>query len=147
MEKQYSTSMAVTRARVSMTQSVVAVLALAVLAFAMYSAVSHPMGILEGHISVGTMAPGGQEWEPESTSVFGESAPREILIMAQDGQTEVARVPIDRAGNFRVTLPVGRYLVDFSPVGVDHEISVPQFVEIASKNVAHLDVKIEAAFQ
>jgi hypothetical protein len=147
MEKQFSESTAVTRARVSVTQRLMAVLALAVLAFAVYSAVSHRTGILEGHISIGAQATGGKKGEPTSTPGVGDFAVREILILAQDGQTEVARVPIDRAGDFRVTLPVGTYLVDFSPMGADREISAPQFVEIASKNVAHLNVKIDVAFQ
>src|SRR4030042_6451881 len=75
-------------------------------------------GVLEGQVTIGPLVPVVQEGVPEPTPGPEVYASRQIVVYAQDGQTEVARVQMDGQGNYRVELPVGTYVVDINQGGV-----------------------------
>jgi len=105
------------------------------------------MGTLEGHVTIGPLVPVVREGEPEPTPAPEVYAGRQIVIYAQDGRTEITRVQIDAKGNYRVTLPVGTYVVDINHVGIDHGIDLPKTVEIVSGQVTRLDVEIDTGIR
>ena len=104
-------------------------------------------GMLEGHVTIGPLVPVVQEGVPEPTPGPEVYATRQIVIYAQDGQTEVARVQIDAKGNYRVELPVGTYLVDINHVGIDVAKELPKTVEIVGGEIARLDVDIDTGIR
>ena len=104
-------------------------------------------GVLEGHVTVGPLSPVVQEGVPEPTPAPEVYAERKIVIYAEDGQQEVTRVDIDASGNYRVTLPVGVYVVDISHLGVDYSKGLPQQVEIKSQQTTQLDVNIDTGIR
>jgi hypothetical protein len=104
-------------------------------------------GVLQGHVTIGPLVPVVQEGQPEPTPGPEVYASRQIVIYAQDGQTEVARVQIDAKGNYRVELPVGTYVVDINHVGIDMAKELPKTVEIKSGQVTRLDVEIDTGIR
>ena len=105
------------------------------------------MGTLEGHVAIGPLVPVVREGESEPTPAPELYASRQIVIYAQDGRTEITRVQIDAKGNYRVTLPVGTYVVDINHVGIDRGIDLPKTVEIVSGRITRLDVEIDTGIR
>lgn len=104
-------------------------------------------GTLEGHVTIGPLVPVVRQGEPEPTPAPEVYAAREIVIYAQDGQTEITRAQIDPHGNYRLTLPVGMYVVDINHLGIDQGIGLPQTVEITSQQVTRLDIEIDTGIR
>jgi len=104
-------------------------------------------GVLEGHVTIGPLVPVVQEGVPEPTPAPEVYASRQIVVYAQDGQTEVARVQIDGQGNYRVELAVGTYVVDINHVGIDMAKELPKTVEIVAGQVTRLDVDIDTGIR
>ena len=109
--------------------------------------VSGETGTLEGHVTVGPLVPVVRPGEPEPTPGPEVYASRKIVVYAQDGQREVARIQIDPHGDYRVTLAPGTYVVDINHAGIDRGIGLPQTVEIASNQVTRLDVEIDTGIR
>jgi hypothetical protein len=104
-------------------------------------------GVLEGHVTVGPLSPVVQEGVPEPAPAPAVYIGRKMVIYAEDGQQEVTRVDIDGSGNYRVTLPVGVYVVDINHLGVDLAMGLPQPVEIKSQHTTRLDVDIDTGIR
>ena len=103
--------------------------------------------VLEGHVSIGPLVPVVQEGVPEPTPGPEVYASRQIVIYAQDGQTEVARVQVDAQGNYRVELAVGTYVVDINHAGIDMAKELPKTVEITDGETTRLDVDIDTGIR
>ncbi len=104
-------------------------------------------GTLEGHVTIGPLVPVVRVGEAEPTPAPEVYAAREIVIFAEDGRAEVARAKIDATGNYRVTLPMGKYVVDINHLGIDFAKGLPQTVEITSQQVTRLDVEIDTGIR
>jgi hypothetical protein len=104
-------------------------------------------GILEGHVTIGPLVPVVREGEVEPTPAPEVYAAREIVVFAQDGETEVARLQIDAGGNYRAELPVGVYVVDINHSGVDSAAGLPHEIEITAGNVTRLDIDIDTGIR
>ena len=104
-------------------------------------------GVLEGHVTIGPLVPVVQEGVPEPTPGPEVYASRQIVVYAQDGQSEVARVQIDGKGNYRVELSVGTYVVDINHAGIDMAKELPKTVEIKAGQVTRLDVDIDTGIR
>lgn len=103
--------------------------------------------VLEGHVTVGPLSPVVEAGVPEPAPAPEVYAERKIVIYAVDGQQEVTRVDIDGSGNYRVTLPVGVYMVDINHLGIDLAKGLPQQVEIKSQQTTRLDVDIDTGIR
>jgi hypothetical protein len=108
---------------------------------------SSETGTLEGHVTVGPLAPVVQEGEVEPAPAPEIYSGREIVIFAEDGQTEVTRAKIDGSGNYRVTLPVGTYGVDINHLGIDIAKGLPQDIQIKAGQTTRLDVEIDTGIR
>ena len=104
-------------------------------------------GILEGHVTIGPLVPVVQDGGPEPTPAPDVCAGRQIVIYAQDGQTEITRVQIAARGNYRVTLPVGTYVVDINRLGIDRGIELPKTVRIVGGQTTRLDVEVDTGIR
>ena len=100
-------------------------------------------GVLQGHVIIGPLVPVVREGEPEPTPAPEVYATRQMVIYAEDGRTEVTRVQIDAQGNYRVTLPMGAYVVDVNHVGIDVAKELPKTVEIAGGETTRLDMEVD----
>jgi hypothetical protein len=115
--------------------------------FASCKSVPPETGTLEGHVTIWPLVPVAREGESEPTPAPEVFASRQIVIYSKEGRTEVARVQIDYKGNYRVTLPVGTYVVDINRIGIDRGIDLPKTVEIVSGRVTRLDVEIDTGIR
>ena len=108
-------------------------------------------GVLEGYVTIGPLVPASREGVPDPTPAPEVYAAREIVIFAEDGQTEMARAQIspdeDYRGRYRVTLPVGTYVVDINRIGVDRGMDLPTMVEIVADQVTRLDIDIDTGIR
>ena len=104
-------------------------------------------GVLEGHVMISPLAPVAREGEPEPTPAPEVYAAYPIIIYARDGKTEIARAQVDANGNFRLTLPVGTYIVDTIHRGVGGGKGLPRAVEIVSGQVTRVDVEIDTGIR
>jgi hypothetical protein len=109
----------------------------------------HPQefGTLEGHVSIGPLAPVVTEGEPEPTPAPEVYAAREVVVFGADGKTEVARLKIDASGNYRAELPVGTYVVDINHTGIDTAKDLPKEISITSQGVTRLDIGIDTGIR
>ena len=108
-------------------------------------------GTLEGYVTIGPLVPVSREGVPAPTPAPEVYAAREIVIYAEDGQSEVARAQInhsvDYRGSYRITLPIGTYVVDIIRIGVDRGASLPAKVEILTDQVTRLDIDIDTGIR
>ena len=125
-------------------------LSLIILAAACTS-IPQEMGVLEGYVTIGPLVPVSRDGVPDPTPAPEVYAAREIVIYTQDGQTEVARVQIspreDYRGSYRITLPVGSYVVDINRIGIDRGADLPAAVEIIADQVTRLDIDIDTGIR
>ena len=68
-----------------------------------------PQGLMEGHLKVVVI----RAVEPDNV---GQPAPESyaeypLIILSQDGKSEVTRLTADKSGNYRVALPPGAYIL------------------------------------
>jgi len=106
-----------------------------------------PSGTLRGHVSIGPLAPverAGEPTQPVPPEVYTS---RSIVVTKTDGQTEVARTPIDPQGNYEFTLPAGDYIVDILHSGIDRASGVPQAVTIRAGEITTVDISIDTGIR
>jgi hypothetical protein len=108
---------------------------------------SQTFGILEGHVTIGTLVPVAREGEAEPTPAPEVYASREIVVYRNDGRTEFARLKIDANGNYRAELPVGTYVIDINHLGVDRADDLPQEIEIIPQGITRLDIAIDTGIR
>ena len=100
-------------------------------------------GFLEGHLKIISLKEvelaGGNP--PKYTAENYAEYP--LIILNKDGQKEVARMTPDRAGNYRVSLPPGEYVLDVQgrrPGGVRAN---PQPFTVVSNQTVRVDMDID----
>ena len=100
-------------------------------------------GIIEGHLKIISLKEvelaGGNP--PKHTSENYAEYP--LIILNKDGQKEVARMTPDRAGNYRVSLPPGEYVLDVQgrrPGGVRAN---PQPFTVVTNQTVRVDMYID----
>lgn len=74
-------------------------------------------GTLSGHVTIGPLVPVMREGVPEPTPSPEVYAAWQIVVYTMNMRRVVARVDIDAAGDYRVELAPGTYLVTAEPVG------------------------------
>ena len=104
-------------------------------------------GILEGHVTIGPLAPVVREGEVEPTPAPEVYAARQVVVFEEDGKTEVARLKIDENGNYRAELPVGAYVVDINHIGIDSAADLPKEIEITNQAITRLDLSIDTGIR
>jgi hypothetical protein len=106
-----------------------------------------PEGILKGHVSIGPLQPAIQEGVPEPTPNPEIFAARQVVIFDQKGRKEIARASINAAGDYKIALPAGIYVVDINHSGIDFAKGFPAQVEIRPNEVTHLDIAIDTGIR
>jgi hypothetical protein len=103
-----------------------------------------PPGFLEGHLKVFSLKEVELADATPSQKTGENYADYPLIILSRDGKQEIARVKADENGNYRVTLPVGDYILDVHgrmPKG--HVRGTPQPFTIVSNQTVHVDMNID----
>jgi hypothetical protein len=104
-------------------------------------------GTLEGHVTIGPLSPVVQAGASEPTPAPEVYAARQIVILSEDGEKELARVQISADGIYRIELAPGAYQVDIARTGIDFSKDLPARVEIRSDETTRLDVDIDTGIR
>jgi hypothetical protein len=119
----------------------------AILLLSACTSVAPESGILEGHVSIGPLTPVQQEGVPTPTPWPGLYSGRSIVIFDLHAEKEIARAAIDAQGNYRITLPIGLYIVDINHVGIDMGVDLPALVVIDPHQTTKLDIEIDTGIR
>jgi len=104
-------------------------------------------GVLQGKVNIGPLTPVIQEGMPEPTPDASVYATRQIVIFTQDGNREIAKVPIQPDGTYSVELQTGKYLIDINHSGIDFSKDLPVVVEITKDHIFTLDIDIDTGIR
>jgi hypothetical protein len=66
-----------------------------------------PQGFMEGHLKITVI----RAVEPDNMPSSENYAEYPLIILSQDGKSEIARLTADKSGNYRVPLPPGAYIL------------------------------------
>jgi hypothetical protein len=106
-----------------------------------------PVGYLEGRVDIGPLQPVERIDAPRLTPPPAACTARGVLVLAQDGRTEVARGPFQPDCTYRLELPAGTYLVQLQAQGIDRSPELPQTVTINSGETTRLDLSIDTGIR
>jgi hypothetical protein len=105
------------------------------------------LGILQGHVSVGPLAPvvgPGMEEPTPGPAVFAE---RKVVVYDADGKRALLQVDLQPDGNYQVQLAAGTYVIDINHLGIDRGMNLPAIVEIHANQVTVLDIDIDTGIR
>src|SRR5262249_3909481 len=68
-----------------------------------------PQGFMEGHLKIVVIRPVEPDSMPQPTVAPETYAEYPLIILSQDGKREIARLTVDKSGNYHIALPPGAY--------------------------------------
>ena len=68
-------------------------------------------GFMEGHLKIIVIRPVEPDNMPQPTVAPETYAEYPLIILSQDGKREIARLTVDKSGNYRTALPAGAYIL------------------------------------
>jgi hypothetical protein len=99
-------------------------------------------GTLQGQVTVGPLCPVERPDQPCLPTPETYAA-RKVVVLAPDGVTVVATVPLNGTGYYRVNLEPGSYVVDINHAGIDRSPDVPRTLTIRAGETITLDIAID----
>ncbi|MBE0688270.1 MAG: hypothetical protein IH585_19935 [Anaerolineaceae bacterium] len=111
------------------------------------SLIKNETGILEGKVNIGPLSPVMQTGVPEPTPAPEVYSARQIVIYSKNGKNEIAEVPIQPDGSYRIELKTGEYLVDINHIGMDFSKDLPVLIEIKANQSVYLDIDIDTGIR
>jgi hypothetical protein len=104
---------------------------------------SQAKGILSGHVDIGPLQPVERMGEPQPTPSPEMYAAWQIVVLSEDGKSEIARAEIDSGGEYQVIIPVGKYMVTAKPAnGEGLGAQQVQPAEIFNGKTTYLDISL-----
>jgi hypothetical protein len=79
------------------------------LAGAAASTQAAPQGFMEGHLKIVVMRAVEPDNMPQPAPETYARYP--LIVLSQDGKREIARLTVDKSGNYRIALPPGAYIL------------------------------------
>jgi hypothetical protein len=70
-----------------------------------------------------------------------------VVVLSKDRKTEIAQVPVDAEGHFRINLPAGDYILDVKPVSRRRLLATARPFSVLPGKTVHVDLEIESAIQ
>jgi hypothetical protein len=102
-------------------------------------------GMLEGKVSIGPIIP-VQSTTPVPTPPAVYAA-RKVLVYDNQQSKLLHTVSLDDAGNYRIALKPGRYVVDINHAGIDRSSEVPKTIEIKPGSTLVLNIDIDTGIR
>ena len=100
-------------------------------------------GFLEGHLKIiFGMAVGESDEMPRAEGAPGSYAQYPLIILGQAERKEIARVTVDKKGDYRVALPPGNYVLDIQDRVAKHIRAAPRPFTVVSNQTVHVDMNI-----
>ena len=102
-----------------------------------------PPGFLEGHLKIiFGMAVGESDEMPRAEGAPQSYAKYPLIVLSQEDKKEIAQVPVDQSGNYRVTLPPGNYVLDIQDRVAKHTRVAPRPFTVVSNQTVHVDMNV-----
>jgi len=102
-----------------------------------------PPGFLEGHLKIiFGMAVGESDEMPRAEGAPQSYAKYPLIVLSQEDKKEIAQVPVDQSGNYRVTLPPGNYVLDIQDRVAKHTRAAPRPFTVVSNQTVHVDMNV-----
>jgi hypothetical protein len=106
-----------------------------------------PPGFLEGHLKIASLrAVEPSDEMPRQTVTPERYAEFPLVVLSQDGKSEIARVTADGNGNYRVALPPGAYILDLQDRAAKRLRAKPQPFSVVSNQTVHVDMNVIIGF-
>jgi hypothetical protein len=100
-------------------------------------------GFLEGHLKIiFGMAVGKSDEMPRAEGAPESFAQYPLVVLSQEDKKEIARVPVDQSGNYRVALPPGNYVLDIQDRVAKHIRAAPRPFTVVSNQTVHVDMNV-----
>jgi hypothetical protein len=105
-------------------------------------------GFMEGHLKIVSLGAVEHSDEMPRQRVTPEQyAEFPLIVLSQDGKSEIARVTADENGNYRVTLPPGDYILDVQDRAAKRLRAKPQPFTVVSNQTVHVDMNVIIGFR
>src|SRR5216110_935070 len=100
-------------------------------------------GFVEGHMKIiFGMAVGESDEMPRAEGAPQSYAEYPLIVLSQEDKKEIAQVPVDQSGNYRVTLPPGNYVLDIQDRVAKHTRVAPRPFTVVSNQTVHVDMNV-----
>jgi hypothetical protein len=107
-----------------------------------------PPGFLEGHLKIVWLGAAEASDEMPRQAVAPETyAKYPLIVLSQDGKSEISRVTADGNGNYRVALPPGNYILDVQDRAAKRLRAKPQPFSVVSNQTVHVDMNVIIGFR
>ena len=98
-----------------------------------------PQGFMEGHLKIVVI----RAVEPDNIPPPENYAEYGLIILTQEGKSEIARLTADKSGNYRVALPPGAYILDVQKEREAERIQAnPQPFTVVSSQTVRVNLTI-----
>jgi hypothetical protein len=102
-----------------------------------------PQGFMEGHLKVVVI----RAVEPDNIPPPENYAEYPLIILSQDGKSEIARLTADKSGNYRVALAPGAYILALQERSIEERAAErihanPQPFTVLSNQTVRVDMTI-----
>ena len=101
-----------------------------------------PQGFLEGQLKILSRSPVERGDENTSAVTAKNYADYPVIILSRANNKEITRVTADKAGNYRVTLPPGDYILDVQRGESAHFRAKPQPFTVVANETVRVDMAI-----
>ena len=88
------------------------------------------------------MAVGESDEMPRAEGAPQSYAKYPLIVLSQEDKKEIAQVPVDQSGNYRVTLPPGNYVLDIQDRVAKHTRVAPRPFTVVSNQTVHVDMNV-----
>jgi hypothetical protein len=106
-----------------------------------------PQGFMEGHLKIIVIRAVERDNMPEPTVARETYAEYPLIILSQDGKSEIARLTADKSGNYRVALAPGAYILALQERSIEERAAErihanPQPFTVLSNQTVRVDMTI-----
>jgi len=110
-----------------------------------------PQGFMEGHLKIVVIRAVESDDMPQPAVGPETYAEYPLIILSQDGKTEIAQLTADKSGNYRVALPPGAYILALQERSAEERAAErihanPQPFTVISNQTVRVDITIFAGF-
>jgi hypothetical protein len=106
-----------------------------------------PPGFMEGHLKIVRLGAAEPSDDMPRQAVAPETyAKYPLVVLSQDGNSEISQVTADRNGNYRVALPPGAYILGVQDRAAKRLRAKPQPFTVASNQTVRVDMNVIVGF-
>jgi hypothetical protein len=104
-------------------------------------------GFLEGHLTIVSLKGVERDDATPSKAPAVDYASHPLLILSTDGKTQIREVVADKAGNYRVSLPPGDYLLDAKGRAPKRVRAKPKVFTVVSNQTVRVDFNLDTGIR